>query len=172
MRPPGGRRWPIPQGRNVQVAPNPFAVALTAAMRWTSSNEQPDPIGATRSARVQHARDAVHASEPMSGPARATPREPPTRATQPPRGDAVAATHRGPHSAATPEVPARPAQRETPEPADQRFTGIHIGSLEVQILPPPEAVIQPVHGRSVASNAAPAAPLARGFTSAIGLRQS
>jgi hypothetical protein len=63
-------------------------------------------------------------------------------------------------------MPPPPRARATPiEP----FKGIHIGSVEVQILPPPPA---PAPATRPAAPPAARTRLARGLTSSIGLRQS
>jgi hypothetical protein len=174
---PGEARRPMPPTRTVLVAPDPLAVALAAAVRWTSSDERSSPIiptAPTRSDQEHHAGEGTREVEPVADHARKTPpRERPARAMQPPHADAVAAMPRGPLSLPSPAASPRPAAvHETRSPAAERFTGIHIGSLEVQILPPPAPVTSPVQRRSVTLGVAPAASLARGFTSAIGLRQS
>jgi hypothetical protein len=163
---PGDPRRPMPSRRNVPVAPDPLAVTLAAAMRWTSSDERPTPI-VPRAA--PHAERDV---EPVAGARRETPRrDPAAPVTQAPRAEAVAATARGPLSLPSPAASPGPASRPTPPPAAERFTGVHIGSLEVQILSPPELVTPPI-ARPPAASKAVLTPLARGFTSSIGLRQS
>jgi hypothetical protein len=169
---PGQARRPVPPTRKILVAPDPLEVALAAAVRWTSSDERPSPtapIAPTRSEREHHAGEGTREVGPVAGRERETPpRERPARAKQAPRAEADAATPRGLLTLPSPGS----APHATPSPAADRFTGIHIGSLEVQILPPPALVTPPVQRRSLPLSVAPPAPLARGFTSAIGLRQS
>jgi hypothetical protein len=57
----------------------------------------------------------------------------------------------------------------------ERFTGVHIGSVEVEILPVPDSMKPPVAmapAPPAPASATAVLPLARGFTSWIGLRQS
>ena len=60
------------------------------------------------------------------------------------------------------------------EPAivTERFTGIHIGSVEVEILPSPNPVTPPVAVATARASTVAVTRLARGLTSSIGLRQS
>lgn len=161
-------RRPMAPRRNVPDAPDPLAVALAAAVRWTSSEERPDPIAATRPAHERPATEADHREEPIVGAARETPsRDTPSRAT-PPR-DLPARVTPVPRAEA---VAAIPGDRSTPASTAERFTGIHIGSVEVHILPPPEPVAPPVPRPRAVSTVRPVTPLARGLSSSIGLRQS
>lgn len=165
-RTPGGARRRMPSRRNVPVAPDPFAATLAAAVRWTSSDERPTPIAPRATA---HSEREI---EPVARDLRETPpRDPPAGVTQAPRAEAVAATPRGPLSLPSSAASPGAASRATPAPAAERFTGIHIGSLEVQILTPPEMPTPPAARPPAASNAV-LTPLARGFTSSIGMRQS
>jgi hypothetical protein len=75
-----------------------------------------------------------------------------------------------------PALLARPAIREPIEPGRQpiprepeRFTAIHIGNIDVEILAAPEPA-RPA--TTIAEPAVAPSPLARGFTLPIGLRQS
>jgi hypothetical protein len=154
------RRPAVPQ-RNIAVVPDPLAVALAAAVRWTASdNERPGPIAA---ARVQRERPAGR-----GGPAAVPPRAIRGRdAAAPPPHDDAPPVRRDPRAD---PVAATSDHRSAPAPAAERFAGVHIGSVEVQILAPS---VQPaIARRPGVSSGTPAAPLTRGLSSAIGLHQS
>lgn len=135
--------------RNVSAQPDPLAMALAAAMRWVATDEEPKAAG-----------------------------RPPTGNAPPPaRGEAMIAMVAPPVAAPPPAL--RPAVRDDPGPAPSRDPasatpdatagGVHIGSVEIQIVPahePPPRPAPAVAPRAVV------APLSRGFTSPIGLRQS
>ena len=113
----------------------------------------------------------------LSSPPRPRRTEPPAETSQPARAPQAPAP-REPESQAQAENATRPEQRSQPRsgrpPAGQSQTeeassgGVHIGTLEVRVLPP-AANTEPVVITVPA--AAPAAPLSRGFTSSVGLRQ-
>jgi len=146
---------------------DPVAVGHAAAGRWVASDAAPATVN-----RSAHRTDAAETATDRPV-ARSTPNpaEPVTRTSSlaaaaqslrparslPSAGDAHAA-----------EARIDGNQRDA---APDRFTGIHIGSVAVEILPPSEPTRPAV--------AAPARPraggltrLARGLTSSIGLRQS
>ncbi len=79
---------------------------------------------------------------------------------------------RRPGSPVTAAAPPAARPRAATDPDAAPFTGIHIGSVEVQILPPAEPMAPPAVTRPTAVSPAPSGPLARGLTSTIGLRQS
>jgi hypothetical protein len=167
---------PAPIADDRVSTPDPFAMALAAAVRWTSSD--PEPL-----APMQRA----HAAVPVRPAARSavvqTPRESPPPATPAPTTRGRATGGETAPTMPTPAMPTRaivPAPRQTPAgapratpPSTERFTGIHIGAVDVQILPPPDPV-KPPAAAPAASRPKPAtaSQLARGLTSSIGLRQS
>ncbi|MBK8211890.1 MAG: hypothetical protein IPK78_20045 [Rhodospirillales bacterium] len=156
--PPIEPRRPMAPRRNIAVAPDPLAVALAAAVRWTSSDdERPDPNAV-----------APRQRERPGAPAFVPPRETHRREAPAPPGDAPPRVVRAPRAEV---VAAKPDHRPAPAPAAERFAGVHIGSVEVQILSP-TPVQPPVARPPAVPSAAPAPPLARGLTSAIGLLQS
>jgi hypothetical protein len=146
---------------------DPVAVGLAAAGRWVASDAAPATVN-----RSAHRTDAA---------ATATDR-PIARSTPNP---AEPVTHPSALAAAAPPLsPARPlpsaghahaaearmdgTQRDA---APDRFTGIHIGSVAVEILPPPEPA-KPAVAPPARPRAGGLTGLARGLTSSIGLRQS
>jgi hypothetical protein len=150
-------RRPMAPRRNIAVAPDPLAIALATAVRWTSSDDEragskpaapakrPAMESAGRSEPSMAVLPETHRRERLAPPGDVPPRVPPG-----PRVQAIAGT---------------PDDRSAPTPAGDRIARVHIGSGEVQILTPPGA-------RPPVSSAPVPAPLARGLTSAIGLRQS
>ncbi|HET7504600.1 MAG TPA: hypothetical protein VFK02_26440 [Kofleriaceae bacterium] len=91
-----------------------------------------------------------------------------------PRGPGPSASIGGRASLApAPLADRTPAGASGPASARPASRALHIGSIEVEIQPPPAAPLRPdaVPGASPAS-AAPGAPLARGFTTPLGLRQA
>jgi hypothetical protein len=159
-----GPRQPAARQRNIAVAPDPLAVALAAAARWTSSDDaRPDAIAAARVERergVGRDEPAFVAPREIRGRDTAAPPAPPDDAPPPVR-----------RASRSEVVAATPDHRSAPAPAAERFAGVHIGSVEVQILAPPPVPL-PVARRPAVSSGVPATPLTRGLTSAIGLRQS
>lgn len=159
-------------------APDPLAVALAAAVRWTSSD--PAPIAASRSAHAASAapltsrESIVHSSReppPPATPARApvTP-ERAMRAPVIPAPETVLSSER---HAPVPTLRAALAfTSHDPARATERFTGIHIGTVEVEILPSPDPVKPPVASTPAPPSVGASTQLARGLTSSIGLRQS
>ncbi|MFT3770708.1 MAG: hypothetical protein QM820_35230 [Minicystis sp.] len=119
-----------------------LAGALDTALRWVASP--------TNKARGDSA-----------SPAEVTPRLEPAPVAPRARLDAPPLQ--------PPALPAPRARGAAPPPSRT----IHIGSIDVQIQPPPRATPPEPPPRPAAreSPAAAPAPLARGFTSAIGLRQ-
>jgi len=166
---PAATRGRIAPPRHVPAAPDPLALALATAVRWTSSDEMPDAIARRPQPELPPTKPAGRDRSP-AGPARETA---PLRAASrlEPSSPPVSPTTRPP----SPEVPAGPQERATRalavEGAAPEAAGIHIGSVEVQILAPPP-VAPPVPRPTAAARAAPPGPLARGLASAIGLRQS
>lgn len=153
--------------RNVAAAPDPLALALAAAVRWTSSAEPVDreasEIERDRSA-TPRARGASLPSSPANEPiaretvgATVAPAQPPAPSNS---------RHLARAGLEAPRVPAMPLP-------ENRFTGVHIGSVDVQIVSAAEPAARPVVRAPVASNRpSPQGPLARGLTSPFGLRQS
>ena len=162
---PAAARGRIAPPRHVPAAPDPLALALATAVRWTSSDEMPDAIARRPQPELPPTEPAGRDRSPAR-PARETA---PLRAASrlEPSSPPVSPTTRPP----SPEAPAGPQERATRalavEGAAPEAAGIHIGSVEVQILAPP-----PVPRPTAAARAAPPGPLARGLASAIGLRQS
>jgi hypothetical protein len=165
--------------RNAPIAPDPLAVALAAAVRWTSSDARSALIGRRAQAAAtspEHKRSATLAAdsdEPVGGPAHETPpRETPALELPARKMPARDAPARATPSVRAESVVTAPRERSAPAPAAEPATRVHIGSIEVHMLPAPEAVAQKISRPQAVSSAAPAAPLARGLTSSIGLRQS
>jgi hypothetical protein len=149
-------RRSMPPDRNIAVAPDPLAVALATAVRWASSDEdRPAPIAANGPERARPATTSAKPGRAVPAPTAPEADQRSRVGLAPPAGG-IAAAPDGRRSAAAPE----------------RFAGIHIGSVEVQILSPPPPSPPPVARTPAASSAGPVKPLARGLTSAIGLRQS
>jgi hypothetical protein len=152
------RREPSTLRRMAPTAPDPLAVALAAAVRWTSSDA---PVGMTP------ARGAAGDAQPRDGRASLPRLERPPRpapeaaAARPRRTDPGAPVPRTPPAADTHVMPER-------APADSPAS-VHIGSIEVTLLSAPEPPA-PTPTRA-APAPAPASPLARGLTSMIGMRQ-
>jgi hypothetical protein len=70
-----------------------------------------------------------------------------------------------------PRAPAVARTTEHAAPTTGRFNEIHIGSVEVEIVPAPEPV-KPSIAPPPPARTSPSVSLARGLTSPIGLRQS
>jgi len=135
-----------PQLRRDPPPPDPLAIALAAAVRWTTSDEEAANTPAT----------TISQSVP---PAAAGPNvlPPPTRESLIPRRL---------QSAATQEVP---AGRDSPHSAPT----VTIGSIDVKILPPESAPVSAMPpSLSTETRAQPRAPLAPKLTPWFGLRQS
>jgi hypothetical protein len=67
---------------------------------------------------------------------------------------------------------AAPRERSAPGSAIEPAAGVRIGSIEVHVLPEPERAKPETPRPQAGPRAAQTAPLARGLTSPIGLRQS
>jgi hypothetical protein len=189
-RDPG--RWLSP--RHLPTTTDSLAAALAAAVRWASSDDLPEAPAtpAPRAGDAVIAPESRHAGSP-SDRAPPTTEQPRafTSAAAPPAPFAARASARSPFAstASTDDIaPALATVRAGDEPlralapsatadatvrervASPSPGGIHIGTVEVQIIPgPPPPAPAPLPRSAPA--AAPAR-LARGLTSSIGLRQS
>ncbi|HXA17853.1 MAG TPA: hypothetical protein VN380_12725 [Thermoanaerobaculia bacterium] len=112
----------------------------------------------SRSARKDAATDAARAWRNEIPPL-----EPVSRSATQDRGEIVNA---GESPAAAPRSPRTSASRRAGERG-----GVHIGSLEIRVVEPQQQQPPPQQIVHVHAPAAPAAPLARGFSSTFGLRQ-
>ena len=154
-----------PAKPNASPQHDPLA-ALAAAVRWTSSDsttperdifDAPEPVSTQPSpAASPQTPVPVVAVTTHAAPARISP-TPTRRVNQDRTSEQPRETTREP-TRATPTAVAT---------APDRFTSIHIGSVEVEIVAPPPASAEPA-----AAAPAPLAPLARGLSTSIGLRQS
>jgi hypothetical protein len=133
------------------AAADPLAIALAAAARWTSSDTEPT---------------AAH-TPPMTVGGQPIPGASTVRSSY----ELTPAIREASSSLRLPGRDAPVASHESVSPAEH-FTGVHIGSVEIEILPPPDAAKPPVALPAAAPAARAVTPLARGFTSSIGLRQS
>ena len=175
-----------PRLRSSVVPPvDPIATALAAALRWTSSPEPSSgqtttgAVGGTNVAQpaVQPARPNVSRAGSERGKMKRETRPravlaSTTRAQEgvprPPSRAELSPTQVVAREAAPAARPSTSRQSTTTE----RSSGVHIGSVEVHILPPPEAKPAPPttpHGTEAVPKVS---RLARDLTSAIGLRQS
>lgn len=123
------------------VGPDPVAAALAAAVRWTSSETTPGQ----RQARTV---------EPAM--ARRTSRD-------------ERATVLAPTIDHQPDVARQPAP--TPPEKPQRYSDVHIGSIEVEIVSPPEPAQPETPTTATTTPRDFGIPIARKITSHYGLRQ-
>lgn len=149
----------LPQ-RNVPAGPDPLALALAAAVRWTTSDERPTPRAAAPVVAQAPSTDApARREEP--------PTTPPVDASPPVTARATPSTIVPRAVATAPRAP----RSTTPAPPAAKGSGVHIGSLHVEVLPAPQPTAREPRRDPVAAPTA-SEPLARGLTSHIGLRQS
>lgn len=165
--PPATRATDVPSRSGMPMrkpAAAPLAAALVAAVKWTSS----DPSLRASRAASRPTTSATPPSPKMIDEVSRTPREP-SRSTP---AIAAADVFNSPT-----DVPVlRPSPRTAPVNASRETTAphIHIGSIEVEILPLPASETPIVAAQPAPPPSAPASVtrLTRGLTSAIGLRQS
>jgi hypothetical protein len=157
VRSPGEPHRATALRRDTRPAPDPLALALAAAVRWTSSGERSETV-------------ATSPGRPVDPPAAITPSDAPSLlSAEVPREEPGTAQPSPYHALTTARPPA--AERQAPS-APRRFGGVHIGSIEVRVQPPSAPAPPPVPPPHAPSSTAPAIPLARGLTSSLGLRQS
>jgi hypothetical protein len=156
---------PPPTAQSRGPAPNPLAVALAAAVRWTASDAA--PLARSRSA---HAASGAH--PPVREPIVQSPREPAPLATSSQQTPVALTPARPARAMASPSPNALAVTPRTAATTTERFTGVHIGSVEVEILPPPDPVQPPVASPPAPPSVGTPTQLSRGLTSSIGLRQS
>jgi len=174
------RKAPPPPATSAAPPVDPIATTLAAAIRWTMSPDHPrhtsaDPFVQTQVAAprvppalLEHPKTTIGGGEPPHDTRSPMTRVQQSAPTPAPRAEASPKRVIEPSQVAVP-VSARPSAIREPATAE-RFSRVHIGSVEVQILPPPEQASMPpavVRGPEV-----PAARLTRELTSPIGLRQS
>lgn len=156
-------------GRRVAVLPqDPFAAGLAAAERWVTSDAAPgvQRRSGHRASTVPTAtHEPIHRSPPIAA----------EHVARPPSLAAIAKPSRaiGP-SPITGDAHVADARTErTPrDTSPERLAGVHIGSVAIEILPPPEPMKPPVVAAPARATAGAVTRLARGLTSPIGLRQS
>lgn len=156
--------------------PDPLAAALAAAVRWTASD--PAAMIPSRPPRAVEIPPATAASAvDISGrpaPAAGSPRQAAVAPAfpAPARVAAIPQPSILPRAMVSPSQPVAAVTTHASAAAVERFTGIHIGSVQVEILPPPVPLTSPPAAPPAVPRATPASQLARGLTSSIGLRQS
>jgi hypothetical protein len=143
-----------------EAVPEREALAMLATVvQWTSSPPPAtrDPIDAAPSVAIPAPRAVLPSVRPDSPPVASTPtpvRTTPTTvrvATPPPARI----------------LPTQAPAHSVPPPSPDHFTTIHIGSVEVEVVAPPSPPASEAPGEPASS-----APITRGLSSAIGLRQS
>ena len=137
---------PIAPARQASIewaptAPDPVATALVAAVRWTSSEPTPPP--------ARTAEPAMSAS--------------------PSRDERLPTVVRRPNFEGRPDA-ARQTPT-TPSPTSEPFTDVHIGSIEVEIVSPPELRQPETPVAAPQTRRADVVPLTRKVTSYYGLHQ-
>jgi hypothetical protein len=155
--------------RPADPLPDPLALALASAIRWTSSSDSPHPIAVVPGVPAPRETETVHAETPLQRPS-SGPLAAPRQTAAPAKAPHTPVASRPAPAIVTPRgLPADSPSRSAPAPARQ-FSRIHIASVEVRVQAPAAPTPSPARV-TAASSSAPATPLARGFTSSIGLRQ-
>jgi hypothetical protein len=168
VRTPLETRTPIapPRTRPSEPVNRPrdaVAEVLAAAIRWTSSDEPStsEPAPVRPRAMLTPPTPLARTHEPAIEESVAVARE--VRADEP--------AQRRPQRNPTlePRVARAPiAVPEAAPSAPEQITGVHIGTVDIQIVQPSE----PAKPATAPAAPAPRAALARGFTTTFGLRQS
>ena len=151
-------------------APTPFMAALATAVRWTSSDPAQGEPGRSVP-RTEAPRTPMRGRNTESS---LVPAVPAARPPSPPVPTPATTTPDRPRSVTVPSPSARTSSSAAREslPDPERHVGVHIGSMHVEILPPPLPVVTPLPAPSRGARAAASQPLSRGHGSSIGLRQS